>query len=64
MAPFAGTVIAVAREADEPIGQGEALVVLEAMKMEHEILAEVGGRRPPRRRRGRRHGRRRGSCSR
>ena len=43
MAPFAGTVIAVARDADEPIGQGEALVVLEAMKMEHEILAEVAG---------------------
>jgi pyruvate/2-oxoglutarate dehydrogenase complex dihydrolipoamide acyltransferase (E2) component len=42
-APFAGTVIAVAREADQPVGQGEALVVLEAMKMEHEILAEVAG---------------------
>jgi acetyl-CoA carboxylase carboxyltransferase component len=42
-APFAGTVIAVAREADQPIGQGEALVVLEAMKMEHEILAEAAG---------------------
>ncbi len=43
MAPFAGTVIAVARQADEPIARGEALVVLEAMKMEHEILAEVAG---------------------
>jgi len=42
-APFAGTVIAVAREPDEPVGQGDALVVLEAMKMEHEILAEVSG---------------------
>ncbi|HUE28377.1 MAG TPA: carboxyl transferase domain-containing protein [Solirubrobacteraceae bacterium] len=42
-APFAGTVIAVAREPDQAVGQGEALVVLEAMKMEHEILAEVAG---------------------
>ncbi len=42
-APFAGTVIAIARQADQPVGQGEALVVLEAMKMEHEILAEVAG---------------------
>ena len=35
--------IAIAREADQPVGAGEALVVLEAMKMEHEILAEVAG---------------------
>jgi acetyl-CoA carboxylase carboxyltransferase component len=42
-APFAGTVIAIARAVDEPVGQGEALVVLEAMKMEHEIVAEAGG---------------------
>jgi len=35
IAPFAGTVIAIARGADEPVGEGEALVVLEAMKMEH-----------------------------
>ena len=35
--------IAIARTADEPVGQGEALVVLEAMKMEHEIVAEAGG---------------------
>ena len=42
-APFAGTVIAIAHAADEPVGQGEALVVLEAMKMEHEVIAEAGG---------------------
>jgi acetyl-CoA carboxylase carboxyltransferase component len=42
-APFAGTVIAIAHTADEPVGQGEALVVLEAMKMEHEVIAEAGG---------------------
>jgi acetyl-CoA carboxylase carboxyltransferase component len=42
-APFAGTVIAIAHEPDEQVGRGEALVVLEAMKMEHEIVAETGG---------------------
>jgi acetyl-CoA carboxylase carboxyltransferase component len=42
-APFAGTVIAIAHAADEPVGQGEALVVLEAMKMEHEVIAQAGG---------------------
>jgi acetyl-CoA carboxylase carboxyltransferase component len=42
-APFAGTVIAIARGADEPVGEGEVLVVLEAMKMEHEVIAEAGG---------------------
>jgi acetyl-CoA carboxylase carboxyltransferase component len=43
LAPFAGTVIAIARGADEPVGEGEALVVLEAMKMEHEVIADAGG---------------------
>jgi len=42
-APFAGTVIAIARAPDEPVAQGEALVVLEAMKMEHEIVAQAPG---------------------
>jgi pyruvate/2-oxoglutarate dehydrogenase complex dihydrolipoamide acyltransferase (E2) component len=42
-APFAGTVIAIAKTADEPVTRGAALIVLEAMKMEHEILAEVAG---------------------
>jgi acetyl-CoA carboxylase carboxyltransferase component len=42
-APFAATVIAIAREPDEQVGRGEALVVLEAMKMEHEIVAEIAG---------------------
>jgi acetyl-CoA carboxylase carboxyltransferase component len=41
LAPFAGTVVAIRHE--EWVGAGEALVVLEAMKMEHEILAEVDG---------------------
>jgi acetyl-CoA carboxylase carboxyltransferase component len=42
-APFAGTVIALAREPQEPISAGSALVILEAMKMEHEVLAEHDG---------------------
>jgi acetyl-CoA carboxylase carboxyltransferase component len=42
-APFAATVIAVAHQPDEPVRAGEALVVLEAMKMEHEIVAETPG---------------------
>jgi acetyl-CoA carboxylase carboxyltransferase component len=43
IAPFAATVIAVAHRADEPVNAGDALIVLEAMKMEHEILAETSG---------------------
>ncbi len=42
-APFAGTVIAIAREPDDPVSAGEALFVLEAMKMEHEVTPEVDG---------------------
>ena len=42
-APFAGTVVAIVRNADDRITAGEALLVLEAMKMEHEIPAEIDG---------------------
>ena len=42
-APFSGTVIAVVRGPAEQVGHGEALVVLEAMKMEHEVVVERGG---------------------
>ena len=42
-APFAGTVVAIRRGRDDPVTAGEPLVVLEAMKMEHEIAAEVDG---------------------
>src|SRR3954451_16797983 len=38
-APFAGTVIAIAREPSQPVTAGAAVVVLEAMKMEHEVVA-------------------------
>ena len=39
-APFAGTVIAIAAEPGDPVAAGHAVVILEAMKMEHEVIAE------------------------
>jgi acetyl-CoA carboxylase carboxyltransferase component len=42
-APFAGVVIAVAAEPGEPVRAGTVLVVLEAMKMEHEVVAAADG---------------------
>jgi acetyl-CoA carboxylase carboxyltransferase component len=42
-APFAGTVVAIAHAPGEPVPPGTALVLLEAMKMEHEVVAEEGG---------------------
>jgi acetyl-CoA carboxylase carboxyltransferase component len=42
-APFAGVVVAVERPSGGPVQAGEALVVLEAMKMEHEVIAEADG---------------------
>jgi acetyl-CoA carboxylase carboxyltransferase component len=39
-APFAGTVIAIAHHAEEQVPAGAAVVVLEAMKMEHEVITE------------------------
>jgi len=43
LAPFGGTVVAVWRAHDDPVSAGQALVVLEAMKMEHEVLSEIDG---------------------
>src|ERR1700683_1045142 len=43
-APFAGTVSALGPADEQPVGAGTAVVVLEAMKMEHEIVSEVAGR--------------------
>jgi acetyl-CoA carboxylase carboxyltransferase component len=43
IAPFAGTVIAIARGAQESVPAGSAIVVLEAMKMEHEVISDVDG---------------------
>jgi len=42
-APFAGVVVSIAGGPGEHVGEGTAVVVLEAMKMEHEVLAESGG---------------------
>jgi acetyl-CoA carboxylase carboxyltransferase component len=42
-APFAGVVVAIAHKSEEHVGAGAPLVVLEAMKMEHEVLAETDG---------------------
>jgi acetyl-CoA carboxylase carboxyltransferase component len=42
-ARFAGVVVAIARGARERVGAGTPLLVLEAMKMEHEVLAETDG---------------------
>jgi acetyl-CoA carboxylase carboxyltransferase component len=43
LAPFSGTVIAIAHGPEEAVGAGSALVVLEAMKMEHEVIADRDG---------------------
>ncbi len=40
LAPFAGTVISVRPAAEAPVRAGTPIVVLEAMKMEHELVAE------------------------
>jgi acetyl-CoA carboxylase carboxyltransferase component len=43
IAPMAGVVVAIARGPHEEVGAGMAVIVLESMKMEHEILAEGPG---------------------
>ncbi len=42
-APFAGVVVSIAHQPHEQVLAGSALVVLEAMKMEHEVLAQGSG---------------------
>ena len=42
-APFSGTVIAIAHGPDDAVRAGAAVVVLEAMKMEHEVIADADG---------------------
>jgi acetyl-CoA carboxylase carboxyltransferase component/biotin carboxyl carrier protein len=42
-APFDGVVVALERGPDDAVGAGVAVVVLEAMKMEHEVLAQASG---------------------
>ncbi len=43
LAPMAGVVIAVASAPGEHVRAGTALVVLESMKMEHEVVADASG---------------------
>ncbi len=40
LAPFAGTVVSVPHAIDDTIGAGVPVIVLEAMKMEHELVAD------------------------
>jgi acetyl-CoA carboxylase carboxyltransferase component len=42
-AQFAGVVVAIAHRVEDHVGAGTPLVVLEAMKMEHEVLAQADG---------------------
>ncbi|MGZ4273528.1 MAG: acetyl-CoA carboxylase biotin carboxyl carrier protein subunit, partial [Solirubrobacteraceae bacterium] len=39
VAPFTGTVVATPAAADQHVAAGAPVVVIEAMKMEHEIVA-------------------------
>ncbi len=41
LAPFAGTVVSIS--AEQSVSAGAPVVVLEAMKMEHEVVADAGG---------------------
>jgi acetyl-CoA carboxylase carboxyltransferase component len=43
VAPFAGTVVAVPHQPDETVTAGTPVIVLEAMKMEHELVADSDG---------------------
>ena len=42
-APLTGTVVAVAVAPGEPVAAGDELLVIEAMKMEHEVRAQAAG---------------------
>ena len=57
VAPMNGRVVAVNAKAGDTAEAGRALVVLEAMKMEHTLSVPDGGARQSRARRGRRAGR-------
>jgi acetyl-CoA carboxylase carboxyltransferase component len=43
VAPFTGTVVATPASADEHVTAGTPIIVIEAMKMEHEIVADHDG---------------------
>jgi acetyl-CoA carboxylase carboxyltransferase component len=42
-APFAGVVVAIPGGPEQQVREGAPLIVIEAMKMEHEVLAETSG---------------------
>jgi acetyl-CoA carboxylase carboxyltransferase component/biotin carboxyl carrier protein len=42
-APLAGTVVSVAVALGQPVAAGDELIVIEAMKMEHEVRAQTAG---------------------
>jgi acetyl-CoA carboxylase carboxyltransferase component len=42
-APFAGVVVSIAGQPGEQVASGAPLIVLEAMKMEHEVLSAAAG---------------------
>jgi acetyl/propionyl-CoA carboxylase alpha subunit/acetyl-CoA carboxylase carboxyltransferase component len=44
LAPLTGTVVSVSAAAGQEVGPGDELLVLEAMKMEHEVRAQAAGR--------------------
>jgi acetyl-CoA/propionyl-CoA carboxylase biotin carboxyl carrier protein len=41
--PMPGTVVAVAVKSGETVAEGQLLVTIEAMKMEHKMLASIAG---------------------
>ena len=42
-APLAGTVVSVTAAPGNPVAPGDELLVIEAMKMEHEVRAQAAG---------------------
>lgn len=42
--PMPGTVIAVSADSESTVGEGDPVVVVEAMKMEHTLTAPISGR--------------------
>lgn len=42
-APLQGTIVAITRALDQPVSAGQPLLIIESMKMEHEIAAPVSG---------------------
>lgn len=42
--PMAGTIVKILVEPGDSVDQGDVLLVLEAMKMENDVMASVGGK--------------------